>query len=64
MNVIMRKSSIPSHCYMKLFHKLQNLNQGSKSVEDYHKEMRIVMIQANVVKDKKATMMRFINWLN
>jgi hypothetical protein len=33
-------------------------------VDDYHKQMKIVMIKANVVKDKEAIMTRFLNCLN
>ena len=39
-------------------------NQGSKSMEDYHKEMKIVMIKANIEEGRKATMMRFLNGMN
>ncbi|KAF7821379.1 hypothetical protein G2W53_026834 [Senna tora] len=34
----------------------QNLKQGSKSVEEYYKEMEIAMIRANIVEDREATM--------
>ena len=43
---------------------LENLIQGSRSVEDYHKEMELVMIRANVVEDQEATMTRFLSGLN
>ncbi|KAF7826900.1 Transposon Ty3-G Gag-Pol polyprotein [Senna tora] len=43
---------------------LINLKQGSKSVEDYYKEMEIAMIRANIVEDREATMARFICGLN
>ncbi|KAF7821194.1 hypothetical protein G2W53_026649 [Senna tora] len=42
----------------------ENLKQGSKSVEEYYKEMEIAMIRANVVEDREATMARFICGLN
>lgn len=38
--------------------------QGSKSIEEYYKEMEVVMIRANVEEDSKATMARFLNCLN
>ncbi|GKV05420.1 hypothetical protein SLEP1_g17437 [Rubroshorea leprosula] len=38
--------------------------QGSKNVEDYHKDMEIAMVKANVEKDKEATMARFLHGLN
>ena len=33
-------------------------------MDDYHKEMEIAMIQANVEEDREATMARFFNGLN
>ena len=43
---------------------MQNLTQGSKSVEDYHKEMEMTMIRANIEEDREATMARFLARLN
>jgi hypothetical protein len=43
---------------------LQSLSQGSKSVGEYFKEMKINMIRDNVSKDKKIIMTRFLNGLN
>ncbi|GKV07016.1 hypothetical protein SLEP1_g18829 [Rubroshorea leprosula] len=40
------------------------LTQGSKSVEDYHKEKEIAMVRANVEEDREATMARFLHGLN
>uniref|UniRef100_A0A2N9F8T6 Reverse transcriptase domain-containing protein n=1 Tax=Fagus sylvatica TaxID=28930 RepID=A0A2N9F8T6_FAGSY len=47
-----------------LYQKLQNLTQGSRSVEDYHKEMEVAMIRTNVEEDREATMARFLSGLN
>jgi hypothetical protein len=44
--------------------KLQGMNQGYKSVDEYHKQMKIAMIRANVIEDIEATMARFLNVLN
>ena len=33
-------------------------------MDDYHKEMEIAMIRANVKEDREATMARFLNGLN
>jgi len=49
MNAIMIMRFVLSHYYKELFQKLQSLNQGSKSVEDYHKEMKIAIIWDNIV---------------
>ncbi|RVW82157.1 putative mitochondrial protein [Vitis vinifera] len=35
-----------------------------RRVDDYHKEMEIAMIRANVEEDREATMARFLNGLN
>jgi hypothetical protein len=64
MKVLMRRRFVPNHYYKDLYLKLQGLNQGYKTVDEYHKEMEITMIRANVVEDKEATMARFFNWLN
>jgi hypothetical protein len=55
---------MPNHYYRDLYLKLQGLNQGYKSVDEYHKEIKISMIWANVVEDREATMARFLNGLN
>ena len=64
MKSVMRKRFVPSHFYRGLYQKLQGLTQGNRSVEDYYKEMEIVMIRANVEEDREATMARFLNGLN
>ncbi|GKU99878.1 hypothetical protein SLEP1_g12658 [Rubroshorea leprosula] len=64
MKTVMRKRFVPSHYYRDLYQRLQALSQGSKSVEDYHKEMEIVIVRANVEKDREATMARFVHGLN
>ena len=60
---LMRKRFIPSHYHQDLYQKLQNLSQGSRSVDDYFKEMEIAMLRANVVEDREATMARFLSGL-
>ena len=55
---------MPNHYYRDLYLKLQGLNQGYKTVDEYHKELVIAMIRANVVKDREATMARFLNGMN
>jgi hypothetical protein len=64
LKAIIRWRFVPSHFYRDLYQKLQNLTQGSRSVEDYHKEMEVAMIQANVEEDREATMARFLSGLN
>uniref|UniRef100_A0A2N9H2J3 Retrotransposon gag domain-containing protein n=1 Tax=Fagus sylvatica TaxID=28930 RepID=A0A2N9H2J3_FAGSY len=64
LKAIMRQRFVPSHFYRDLYQKLQNLTQGSKSVEDYHKEMEVAMIRANIEEDREATMAKFFSGLN
>ena len=64
LKALMRRRFIHGHYHRDLFQKLQSLTQGSKSVEDYHKEMEVAMIRANVEEDREVTMARFLNGLN
>ncbi|KAL2480613.1 Retrotrans gag domain-containing protein [Abeliophyllum distichum] len=64
LKVIMRRRFVPSHYYRDLYQKLQGLTQGSNSVEDYHKEMEMAMIRANIEKDREASLARFLGGLN
>ncbi|KAH9792707.1 hypothetical protein KPL71_004239 [Citrus sinensis] len=64
MKAIMRMRFVPSHYCRELHQRLQSLTQGSRSVEDYHKEMEIIMIQANIEEEREATMARFLHGLN
>jgi hypothetical protein len=44
MKVLMRRRFVPNHYYRDLYLKLQGLNQGSRFVDEYFKEMEITMI--------------------
>ncbi|GMI63374.1 hypothetical protein HRI_000006700 [Hibiscus trionum] len=64
MKRIMRKWCVPSHYHRGLYQKLQALKQGNRSVEDYFKEMEMVMMRTNIEEDREATMTRFLGGLN
>ena len=64
MKATMRRRFVPSHYYRDLYQKLRSLTQGYRGVDDYHKEMEIVKIQANVEEDRESTMARFFNGMN
>uniref|UniRef100_A0A2N9G438 CCHC-type domain-containing protein n=1 Tax=Fagus sylvatica TaxID=28930 RepID=A0A2N9G438_FAGSY len=64
LKALMRRRFVPSHFYRDFYQRFQNLTQGSRSVEDYHKEMEVAMIRANVEEDREATMARFLSGLN
>jgi hypothetical protein len=49
-----------NHYYRDLYLKLQGLNQGSNSVDEFFKKMEIAMIRANVIEDKEVTVTRFL----
>ena len=64
MKDVMRARFVPTHYTRDLFKKLQLLNQGTKTVEEYYQEMEIAMIRANAKEDDEQTMERFLNGLN
>ncbi|PKI34308.1 hypothetical protein CRG98_045306 [Punica granatum] len=64
MKVVMRRRFVPSYYYWDLHLKLQSLRHGTKSMEDYHKEMEIVLIRTNIEEYEEATMARFLCGLN
>ena len=64
MKALMRRRFVPSWYHRELHNKLQRLTQGSKSVDEYHKEMEVALIRANINEDREATMSRFLHGLN
>ncbi|CAA7047704.1 unnamed protein product [Microthlaspi erraticum] len=56
MKRIMRQRFIPSYYQRELHSKLRRLTQGSKTVEEYFQEMEVMMLRANVIEDREATM--------
>ena len=64
MKRVMRKRFVPTYYYRKLYNKLQNLRQGSRSVEEYYEEVEVAMARENIEEDREATMARFLVGLN
>ena len=60
----MRERFIPRNYIRSLYDKLQNLKQGTRSVDDYHQEMELIMQRARVREDAEQTMQRFLSGLN
>ena len=60
----MRKIFVLNYYYHELYNKLMGFIQGSKSVDEYYKEIEVAMIQANIEVDCESTMARFLNGLN
>ena len=64
LKTIMKKRYVPKHYYRELFNRLKMITQGNKTVEEYQKELEVVMIITNVNEDEEVTMSRFLNGLN
>ncbi|RDY12722.1 hypothetical protein CR513_02444, partial [Mucuna pruriens] len=47
-----KKRELDMENILELDNKLQRLSEGSKSVDDYHKEMEMTMIIANILEDQ------------
>ncbi|KAK1648812.1 hypothetical protein QYE76_066617 [Lolium multiflorum] len=60
----MQARFVPSHYKTDLFNKLQKLKQGTKSVEEFFKEMELTMMRANIQESENQTIARFLNGLN
>nr|XP_027120893.1 uncharacterized protein LOC113737958 [Coffea arabica] len=63
LRAMMRTRFVPGHYTRDLYHRLQTLIQGNRSVDEYHKEMEILMLRADVQEDPEATMARFLSGL-
>ncbi|KAG7564179.1 Reverse transcriptase domain [Arabidopsis suecica] len=64
LKTIMRKRFVPSYYHRELHQRLRNLIQGSKTVEEYFKEMETLMLKADIQEDGEAVMSRFMGGLN
>ena len=48
MKRVMRRRFVPSSYYRDLRNRLQTLRQGSKSVDDYFKEMELLLVRSGI----------------
>ncbi|XP_019447284.1 PREDICTED: uncharacterized protein LOC109350507 [Lupinus angustifolius] len=64
MKLIMRRRFVPNSYQRDNHNKLQTLTQGSKSVDEYFKEMELALLRSNFHEDQEATMARFLHGLN
>ena len=60
----MRSRFVPRNYTRTLYDKLQNLKQGTASVDEYHQEMELIMQRARVREAAEQTMQRFLSGLN
>jgi hypothetical protein len=63
MKDLMRHRFVPEHYKRDMYNKLQQLTQGTKSVDEYYKEMELLMIRTGTREDIEATMSRFFEWI-
>src|SRR2546425_6507153 len=61
---LMRSRFVPSSYTRDLYNRLARLVQGGRSVEEYHKEMEMIMARANIEEDDDRKMARFMSGLN
>jgi hypothetical protein len=60
----MRTHFVPSYHARDLLHKIHQLRQGDKSVEEYYQELQIGMMRCGLVENEEAAMARFMGGLN
>jgi len=53
MKRVMRRRFVPSSYYRDLRNRLQTLRQGSKSVDDYFKEMELLFVRSGIREDEE-----------
>src|SRR5579883_1399201 len=57
---VMRARFVPSYYARDLLHKLQQLRQGAKSVEEYYQELQMGMLRCNLEEGEEPAMARFL----
>ena len=64
MKTIMKKRFVPSYYTRDLHRWLQSMKQGSMSVDEYYKEMEMLMIRADLKEEGETLMSCFLAGLN
>ena len=60
----LRKRHIPSYYGRKLMDKLQRLRQGSMSVEEYRKQMKLLLLRSGLREEERKSIARFLSGIN
>ncbi|RDX88091.1 hypothetical protein CR513_30345, partial [Mucuna pruriens] len=60
----MRTRFVPVSYTRGLYNKIQQMYYAFKSIEEYHKDMKVALSRANVLESSEATMARFLHGLN
>jgi hypothetical protein len=64
MKRVMKRRFVPSSYQRDLRNRLQLLKQGKKSVDEYDKEMELLLVRTGIKEDHESTMARFLGRLN
>ena len=59
----MRNRFVPPSFQRDLHKKLQCLNQGDRSIEEYYHKLQISMLRCDIIEDEEAAMARFYGGL-
>jgi len=60
----MRRRYVSSSYHRELLSKFQNLTQDCNSVKEYHQDMEMALIRANLHEDEDTLIVRLLNGLN
>ena len=61
---MVRARFVPSYYSCDILNQLQQLRQGTKSVEEYYQESQMGMLRCNLEEDVESAMARFFGRLN
>ena len=64
MKQVMRRRFVPSSYQRDLHNRLQMLKQEKRSVDEYYKEMELLLVRARIREDPEQKMTRFLSGLN
>ena len=64
MKRVMRRRFVPSSYRRDLHNRLQVLSQGTRTVDEYYKEMELLLIHAQIREDDESKKARFLHGLN
>jgi hypothetical protein len=61
---VMRRRFVPSSYQCDLRNRLQVLMQGKRTVDEYYKEMELLLVRAEIREDPESKMAKFLSGLN
>ena len=64
MKQAMRQMFVPSQYQKDLRNRLQRLSQGTRMVDEYYKEMELLLVRPRIHEDEESKMARFLHGLD